>query len=232
LLSILCDFDGTIAEHDLAEMVLKKFGRRGWELYDELLADGKITVEECVASQYAMIDVRSHKQILDYVDDFCRIREGFEELLSKDRREGVILMIVSAGLDFCIRHAFRKSGLELPSIVCAKSELNPGHGFRLAFPGRHYEAARDFKDDVVMYRRGMGDTVVYVGDGRGDLNAAGRSDVVFAIGGSSLERLCGKRAIPHRAIRTFGPVLDFVDSGAWQKEGPSQRRPRRPNASA
>jgi len=210
MLSVVADFDGTLLKYDLAELALKRFGRRGWERYDELLNAGEITVEQCVARQYAMIDVRSQKQVTDYIDAFCVFRPGCGALLSECGREGVRLFVVSAGLDFCIRYAFHRSGLRMPELVCPKSSLVPRHGFGLSIPPRFHAASRDFKEDMVMHHKGQGSRVVFLGDGAGDFNAAAAADLVFAIRGSRLDTMCSDRRIPHRSVATLAPVARFV----------------------
>lgn len=210
MFSVVADFDGTLLKEDLPCLALKKFGRRGWERYDELLTAGKITVEECIIEQYAMIDVRSRKQVLDYIKGFCQFTPGLRRLLSECMRDGLNFTVVSAGLDFCIRYAFLKSGLTPPRLVCPRSLLVPGKGFKLSFPPRHYATSRDFKEDVVMYRKKQGDRVIFIGDGAGDFNAAVRADVLFAMHGSSLDMMCAERKIPRRTVRTLVPVQKFI----------------------
>ncbi|HYC11226.1 MAG TPA: HAD-IB family phosphatase [Nitrososphaerales archaeon] len=220
MLSVVADFDGTLVEKDLPELALERFGKRGWKRYDQLLATGKISVEQCVAKQYAMIDVRTHQQILGYIDGFCQFREGCDKLLSECRRLGVGFTIVSAGLDFCIRHAFRVSGLETPRLVCPKSSLVAGKGFRLSFPPLRNSASRDFKEDVVMCYREKGDRVVFIGDGAGDLNAAVQADFLFTIRGSRLDTICTQRRIHHLSIGTMVPVVRFIRAKLAQSNRP------------
>ncbi|MHA1992486.1 MAG: hypothetical protein ACW98A_16060 [Candidatus Hodarchaeales archaeon] len=43
---ILCDFDGTIVTHDTAEFILNKFTTENWQIFDELLEKGEMTLEE------------------------------------------------------------------------------------------------------------------------------------------------------------------------------------------
>jgi HAD superfamily phosphoserine phosphatase-like hydrolase len=208
MLAVVADFDGTILKNDLPELALKKFGLKGWEHYDELLTAGAITLEECVSRQYGMINARSREEIIEYLDGFCDFRQGAEQLLSECRSRGIKFMVVSAGLDFCIEHAFKAAGLRLPQLVCPKSSFIPGKGFRLTFPNLHSAASRDFKEDLVAHRKKMGERVVFVGDGAGDLYAAIKADVRFAIRGSALDRMCAEREIPHRRIKTLFPVQE------------------------
>jgi len=208
--AVIADFDGTIVKRDLAERALTKFGKPGWEHFDDLLRADKITVEECVTRQYAMIAASSRREIADYIDQFCEFRPGFDALLSECRAKGIDFTIVSAGLDFCIKHAFRKAGIKLPRLVCPKSAFIPNEGFGLVFPQPHLPTSRDFKEDSVAYRQQQGYNVIYVGDGMGDLYGAAKADKLFAIKGSRLDNVCKERNISHRAIDSFGSVERFV----------------------
>lgn len=207
---MVADFDGTLARRDLAHMVLEKFGRGGWRRYGDLLAAREITVEQCVVGQYALIDARTRQQVVDYTDGFCQLRPGLRGLLSECRRQRASFTVVSAGLDFTIRRAFRKSGLRLPRLICPKSSLAEGGGFSLSFPPRRIATSKDFKEDAVLHRRARGDRVVYIGDGAGDFTAAARADVLFVIAGSRLEAICRSERIPCRPIKTLEPVRRFV----------------------
>ncbi|MFQ5872129.1 MAG: haloacid dehalogenase-like hydrolase, partial [Candidatus Geothermarchaeales archaeon] len=96
---VVSDFDGTIVEKDLPELVLKRFGEKGWERYDTLLVEGKLGLEECIKQQYGMIRAESEEQILGYIRDHCAVRPGFHELVEFSRERGVELVVASAGLD-------------------------------------------------------------------------------------------------------------------------------------
>jgi 2-hydroxy-3-keto-5-methylthiopentenyl-1-phosphate phosphatase len=202
---LAADFDGTLLQNDLAEQVLRRFARDGWEHYDELLADGKITLEECMRKQYSMIEAKSRAQVIEYAEKYCVFRPGVRRLLSICESRGTEFVVVSAGLDFCIRHAFKTNGIELPKLVCPKS-FRRGKGFGVTFPRGLHPESSDFKEDLVLSYQGRGASVTFVGNGMGDLHAAMRADKTFAIRGSTLDRVCGKRAIAHERIEDFAPV--------------------------
>lgn len=197
------DFDGTLLKYDLAERVLRRFARQGWERYDDLLANGKITLEDCMKSQYGMIEVGSHEEVIEYVDRYCVFRPGVKELVSVCKARGIDLVVVSAGLDFCIKHAFHKNGIELPKLVCPRSTLKKDGGFGVTFPQRRHDGSADYKEDFVMSHQGRGASVTFVGNGMGDLYAAMRADVAFAIKGSKLDELCHARGVHYEAIRSM-----------------------------
>ncbi|MHA2105675.1 MAG: hypothetical protein ACW981_19790 [Candidatus Hodarchaeales archaeon] len=54
---ILCDFDGTIVTHDTAEFILNKFTTENWQIFDELLEKGEMTLEESMKKQFKLIKI-------------------------------------------------------------------------------------------------------------------------------------------------------------------------------
>jgi HAD superfamily phosphoserine phosphatase-like hydrolase len=203
---LAADFDGTLLRNDLAEQILRKFARKGWERYDELLADGKITLEECMRNQYSMIEAGSRAEVIEFAEKYCVFRPGARRLLSLCKSRGVEFVVVSAGLDFCIRRAFRTNKIELPKLVCPKSSFRRGKGFGVTFPRYLRPPSSDFKESLVLSYQSRGASVTFVGNGMGDLHAAMRADKVFAIRGSTLDRLCGLKRIPYVAVGDLVPV--------------------------
>lgn len=208
--AVLCDFDGTIMKDDVAELILGKFAKRGWRHFSDMLVAGKISVEECVSEEYAMIEASSVEEIVGYASRLNRLRPGFKALLRDCATRNVTFTVVSAGIDFCIKDAFRVKRIKTPQLICPASKLVPMGGLRLVFPKRRSPESRDFKEDAVLTFKERGRKVAYVGDGTGDANAAERSDIVFAVKGSMLQKVCLERGIPHRAIKTFEPVSTFI----------------------
>jgi 2,3-diketo-5-methylthio-1-phosphopentane phosphatase len=220
---LVSDFDGTLIEHDLPELVLKRFGAKGWELYDELLGQEKISLEECIRKQYAMIHASTKKEILDYVNDFCVFRTGAAELISWCKQKNIRFVVASAGLDFCIKHAFKANRLRLPELVCPNSVFwGQRGGFRIRFNNRFSDYSIDFKEALVASLKGEnqnGKFVIFVGDGLGDLHAAMRSDLVFTIEGSALDRICTERKIIHYSIKDFKTFMMHIDQTAGNSRG-------------
>jgi HAD superfamily phosphoserine phosphatase-like hydrolase len=203
---IAADFDGTLLQNDLAEQVLGRFARNGWERYDALLADGKITLEECMRNQYSMIEIGSRKEVIEYVDTYCVFRPGVRRLISVCGDKGIDFVVVSAGLDFCIRYAFKRNGIQLPRLICPKSSLKRRGGLGVSFPPRSFPGSADYKESFVLSCRSAGMSVTFVGNGMGDLHAAISADEVFAIKDSTLDLMCDRRRITHKMVKNLVPV--------------------------
>jgi 2-hydroxy-3-keto-5-methylthiopentenyl-1-phosphate phosphatase len=220
---VVSDFDGTLTGNDLGTLVLQRFGIPGWERHDELFDQGLIGIDELIQKQSAMIRAGSQEEILRYVAPLSRFRPGMGLLLEACAHRGVDLVVASAGIDFCIRQAFRSNGLAMPKLYCptttfARSGLRvvmPFSPRALARAGHRPPEDQNFKRTVVDLYQTRGRKVIYIGDGMTDIAPSSIADKVFAIRGSPLERACVQRGIPHSSIRTLQPVARFVRVGPF-----------------
>lgn len=208
-IAVVTDFDGTLIENDLPFLILEKFGRKGWQHYDNLLASGKISLEECITKQYLMIQTSRKSELLKYVADLWEFRKGSLQLIDFCSKQKIPFAVVSAGLDFCIRGAFKAGNQSVPKLLVpiAKS-LGKDRGFAMSFPKK--SSISNFKESFVLDQKRKNNFVVFIGDGIGDYPPATRADKVFTIKNSSLENLCKKNGIKHIAIENLLPVLEFV----------------------
>src|SRR5713101_9381169 len=106
-LAILSDFDGTVTLNDTFENVAEKFAQGDWRAVDEQYVKGEVTLEECLRRQGAMVRV-SESEILDELDKITRFRPGFDKLIEYCKANNYPLVLVSAGLDFVIKHFLSK----------------------------------------------------------------------------------------------------------------------------
>jgi 2-hydroxy-3-keto-5-methylthiopentenyl-1-phosphate phosphatase len=137
-------------------------------------------------------------------------RLGFEELARYCKNTGIPLVIVSAGLDFVIKHFFRvKNWKNLATIYMPKSRATAS-GVEFKFPKCYYRTSVNFKHDLVRRYKGQGFRVIFIGDGSADFAAAAEADFAFAIKGSKLEKLCEKEKIPHINVRNFLEILESI----------------------
>lgn len=206
---VLCDFDGTIVNIDTAEYTLEKFAEGDWKTLDEKLDSGEMPLEECMRRQFMMVKV-SRKRIIDELNSVVRVRSGFEDLVDHCQSRGISLTIASAGLDFYIRHFLRKRGLEDAIGLVVPRVSVTSDGVRFVFPRLRDPSSVNFKDDLVRHHRNQGKTVVYVGDGTTDFNAARIADFPFAVAGSKLAGLLSKHQLPHEEFTDFRNIVEAL----------------------
>ncbi len=221
-LAVLSDFDGTVTLNDTFENVLEKFGQGDWRAVDDQYVKGEITLEECLRRQGAMVKASS-SDILDELDKVTKFRPGFDNLTEYCRTNRYPLVLVSAGLDFVIKHFLVREKLTGKlELFAAVARCTPT-GIKFEFPKLKNNRSINFKDDTVRYYKTRADTVAYVGDGRWDLHALRNADVRFAIKNSKLAELCKEQEIQATTVADFKEIVTFLqrrmsERDSWQGE--------------
>ena len=221
-LAVLSDFDGTVTLNDTFENIAEKFAQGDWRAVDDQYVKGEITLEECLRRQGAMVRV-SKSQILHELDHVTRFRPGFDNLTDYCMRNRYPLVLVSAGLDFVIKHfLLRENWSDKVELFAAAAKCSPT-GIKFDFPQLKDNRSINFKDDTVRYYKTKADTVAYVGDGRWDLHALRNADLRFAIKNSELAELCKEQEIQATTVADFTEVVTFLqrkmsEQDSWQGE--------------
>lgn len=203
---LVCDFDDTIVIPDTGDLILDKFATGDWRTLSNLYNSNKLTVEEVIRRQFSMVRA-SKKAMTDEIERAASIRPGFEELVVACSERRIPFVIVSYGLDFCIEHVLKESGLARNVEVHApRTRLGP-NGIHFSFPRLNLKGSVNFKHDLVRRYTKQGRKVTFVGDGSSDYPALKAADVRFAIKDSVLAGLCERDGIQHVQITDFAPVL-------------------------
>ena len=205
-LAVLSDFDGTVTLNDTFENVLARFAKGDWRTVDDLYLRGEILLEECVRRQGAMVQVPS-SQMLTYLDEVTKFRPNFGKLIEFCKRNHFPLVIVSAGLDFVIKHFLTREQFEDKVELFAASATCTPTGIKFEWPKPKSNRSMNLKDDMVRYYKQRADTVAYIGDGRWDLHALRNADRRFVIMNSKLAELCKEQDIQARTITDFQQVV-------------------------
>ena len=117
------------------------------------------------------------------------------------------MAVVSAGLDFAIKHLLRMKGWNnLVKLYAARAQVTP-EGIRFTFPRLRDKTSQSVKDDLVKHYKKRGVRVAYVGDSIPDVQALKLSDYRFVIKGSRLAGLCRQENIPAREISDFQEMV-------------------------
>jgi 2,3-diketo-5-methylthio-1-phosphopentane phosphatase len=210
-LVVLVDFDGTIVNVDTAELVLQRFADGDWATFDQQLERGAITLEECVRKQFSLVKA-SENEILSELDRAVTLRPNFEKLVALCKRQGFPIAIVSAGLDFCLRHIllgnplFKEIELDIPKAQCTSDGMK-----FTSFPKLRYSDSHNFKDDLVRYYQRQGSKVAYLGDALIDYHAVKNADLPFAVKGSDLADACDRDGVPYTPFTDFSDVIAAIN---------------------
>jgi HAD superfamily phosphoserine phosphatase-like hydrolase len=208
---LLCDFDGTIANIDTAEKALDLFADPSWRKIEESFERGEVSFEDSLQREYAMIPA-SPETILKELDQITVLRPNFGNLVEYCRSNRLPLVVVSGGLDFCIEHFLARDGWLNFITIYAPKTRRVGDGYQVSFPRTVNPSSKDFKEDLVTFRKNKGERVVFVGNGPGDFPAARESHYVFAIKDSKLAKLCRSEGVACKEIDDFQEVVDVVSS--------------------
>ena len=214
---ILCDFDDTVADRNVATLLLERFHpaqsngatRAHWRDLYQRAPDGKMGLAEYQEAAFADMGTERGEQAA-YVRERVAFRPGFVELARHCAREGIELAIVSHGLDFYIGALLETLGADRVPFFAVETGERDG---RPTFAYRHADPACDWypgncKCAVLESYRDRHAQVIYAGDGMSDTCPALRADYVFAR--DPLLAFCRANGIPHRELTDFHVVLDYL----------------------
>src|SRR5437879_3896076 len=216
-LAVLSDFDGTVTLNDTFENVLARFGKGDWRTVDDHYVRGEITLEECVRRQGAMVQV-PRSEILSYLDGVTEFRPNFDKLIEFCTTNHFPLVIVSAGLDFVIKHFLaREKYQDKVDLFVASAKCTPT-GVKFEWPKLKSNRSINLKDDMVRYYKQKADTVAYIGDGRWDLHALRNADRRFVIRKSRLAELCKEQDVQATTVIDFQEMVISLQNGASERD--------------
>jgi 2-hydroxy-3-keto-5-methylthiopentenyl-1-phosphate phosphatase len=202
---VLCDFDGTVTEQDVTDLIWDDHLDDNWR--EELFSawtTSRMSMVEQMSLGYGRIRC-SPEQLLEQIRGRIRLRSGFGELVRVAAEREWHLQVLSCGLDFYIKE------LLPPGIPyhCLIGEFDGGWRVT-APPDIGLGPGEDFKVHLLGKLRAehAGHAVVYIGDGRSDLCACRKVDFVFAKG--VLADCLVKESVPFVRYSTLQDVADFL----------------------
>ena len=207
--SVLCDFDGTVAQEDVTDSLLMRFGRPGWDMLEVDWREGRIGSRECMAGQIELLDC-SRDELDEHLAGMT-VDPDFGRFAAAVRAAGAALTIVSDGLDYAIRSMLRRHGLDDLPVVASRLVQIASRRWKLEFPFST-AACVNASGTCKCARAGPphvapGLRVLMVGDGASDFCVASRADLCFA--SKRLLDHCLDQGLAHRAVANFGQALEL-----------------------
>ncbi len=203
MIVVQCEFDGTIAEEDVGAALLGMFNPSG--LGSPGPEPGTIapSEEQRLAALYAHVGA-DRESVLDFVLGVVVVRYDFDQFVNYCRGESIRLVIVSTGLDLYVAPTMELLGFDDLEIHTGLATF-VGNGVSVKyFDPDGAQVEHGYKSAYVRNFRDQGHTVVYVGAGAADLDAAREAD--FAIARDALADTMEAARIPHYTFDTFGDV--------------------------
>jgi len=207
---IVSDFDGTITVDDLTNIIWDRHVPYDWRtVLTPLSREGVLSPLEMIARGYGDVPA-GPEALLGEVLPAARLRAGFAGFVDACAARRWPFEVLSHGLTFYIQPLL-PPGCALTAFEGRFEDAR----WRVELPaGLTVPAGRDFKAHVVALLRARhpGHTTVYVGDGRLDFPAARTCEVIFAVAGSTLAKLCGEAGLAFRAFETFDEITRALDA--------------------
>ncbi|WP_124727884.1 2-hydroxy-3-keto-5-methylthiopentenyl-1-phosphate phosphatase [Staphylospora marina] len=204
---IFCDFDGTVTESDNIIAIMKRFAPPGWEaIKDDVLAR-RVSVREGVGRMFSLLPVSLKDDIVSFVLENAKIRDGFREFLSFVREEEIPFFIVSGGIDFFV-HPVLEGIVERDRIFCNGSDFS-GETIRILWP---HACDGHCRNDCGLCKpailRGYDPQTfhrIVIGDSITDLQAAKLAEEVYAT--DFLAKKCREYGIAYTPFESFHDII-------------------------
>lgn len=227
---IFSDFDGTITQVDVTDLLLTQFAHPSWREIEQEWVCGSIGSRECLERQMALVEASAEE--LDALTDSVRVDPHFAKFHQSVRSRGLPLYVVSDGFDYVVRRVLKRTGLPEPGangtdVFASRLEIE-GRKLRPSFPYsgppcKH--GCATCKQAVIRRLRARpalrAGKVIFIGDGLSDRFAAEESDLVFAK--RQLLAYCRQRQIACKPFETFADI-----EAEMEKLTGSTRPARRP----
>ncbi len=207
---VLIDFDGTLAESNVAIDLISEFVPDGLQVarrVDEELRAGRITLREAWAEEAGLLRSADLSAMVRYVREKVRLRAGSVELLELLQQYAVPTAVVSGGLGFYIAPLLEREHLQLPVLSDEHRERADGR-LEVVHPHGHPSCrlCGICKALAVRSAAERGRRTVFLGDGSTDRYAAEVADIVFAR--RRLQEICRSRGIRFYPFEDFFPVTE------------------------
>ena len=214
LAQIYIDFDGTLSQADVLDHLITRYSiNQDWRRLESDWEAGRIGSRECLAGQLAAVRV-SHADLHGFLDS-VRLDVGAADLLQFLRSHRIPVVVLSDGIDQFISAILHRHGIR--DLTVRSNALHVlGGSLTLhcphASPDCSSRSAHCKCASAAALQQGQRKTV-YIGDGRSDLCAARRADVVFAK--RALARCLTAEGRPFYPFETLADVRAVL-LAAWE----------------
>jgi 2-hydroxy-3-keto-5-methylthiopentenyl-1-phosphate phosphatase len=201
---IFCDFDGTITNRDIIDLIWTACIGPDWidEIFPRSDRGTAVSMVERIDLGFRRVSF-TPDQIFERMAATIHLRDGFSEFVRTAGHEQWNLRVLSCGLEVYIEKL-------LPAGIpcdCFIGEFDGTWRVHLP-PGVELSPGEDWKPHMLKKRAALhpGARLVYIGDGQSDFDPARLCDVVFAVHGSRLARLCRSHGVACTEFSHFEDV--------------------------
>jgi 2,3-diketo-5-methylthio-1-phosphopentane phosphatase len=204
------DFDGTIILKEEKDTLLTRFGKPGWQELEDAWERGEIGSRECMKGQVALLDM-DEAELRAHLDGI-EIDPGFAGFVAAAQAHGMVVQVVSDGIDYAIRHVLARHGLGHLEVIANRLVQTGERSWRLESPWASARCARasgNCKCERLAEQQAVHGRVLYVGDSTSDFCVSGRADFVLAK--YKLIAHCESRGIAHAPFEHFSQATALLD---------------------
>lgn len=209
MLRVFCDFDGTVASHDVGNLLFRTFaGSRADSIVQRYL-EGSINARECLTEECrAMGAVRLSD--LEACVDRLSLDPAFAPFAAFCEANKIPVVILSDGLDFYVRRLLNQAGLQhIPvfanrAVVTAREDGVVTLAPQFPYRDEHCDQCGNCKRNHIATMSEDEDIVIYTGDGISDRCPVRFADIVFAK--KDLIKYCQQQNISYFEYRDFNDV--------------------------
>ena len=210
---ILCDFDGTVTEHDNIIALMKEFAPpAAFEPLKKGVLDQSLSIQSGVGQMFRLLPSDRKQDYIDFLEQRAVIRPGFKTLLSFAKSNGIDFAIVSGGIDFFVQPILQEL-LTDEAIYCNGSDFS-GETVRIEWPHTCDAACNNqcgcCKTSITRKLKQDGDIIVAIGDSVTDFELAKQADHVYAR--DYLITLCEQHGIAYTPFETFYDIVDHLQT--------------------
>lgn len=210
---ILCDFDGTVTEHDNIIALMKEFAPpEAFEPLKKGVLDQSLSIRSGVGQMFRLLPSDRKQDYIDFLIDRAVIRPGFKTLLSFAKSNGIDFAIVSGGIDFFVQPILQEL-LTDEAIYCNGSDFSE-ETVRIEWPHTCDAACNNqcgcCKTSIARKLKQDGDIIIAIGDSVTDFELAKQADHVYAR--DYLITLCKQHGIAYTPFETFYDIVDHLQT--------------------
>ncbi len=210
---ILCDFDGTVTEHDNIIALMTEFAPpEAFEPLKKGVLDQSLSIQSGVGQMFRLLPSDRKQDYIDFLEQRAVIRPGFKTLLSFAKSNGIDFAIVSGGIDFFVQPILQEL-LTDEAIYCNGSDFS-GETVRIEWPHTCDAACNNqcgcCKTSITRKLKQDGDIIVAIGDSVTDFELAKQADHVYAR--DYLITLCKQHGIAYTPFETFYDIVDHLQT--------------------
>jgi 2-hydroxy-3-keto-5-methylthiopentenyl-1-phosphate phosphatase len=178
--TVFFDFDNTITTYDVLDDMIERFAEDGkcGELEEKWLK-GEIGSRECLKGQ--MENLRIDKRTIDKYLGSVKIDPYFKKLKKYLDSRDISAYILTDNFDYILERVLENHGIKGLPVFSNKLKIVKDR-LKTSFPLTNDKCGKcgHCKKTSLLDNARKGTFLVYVGDGRSDIDPAGHADIVFA----------------------------------------------------